>query len=102
MSGPMVGEILEFAPADASPLEMLILVALAESARPGDRIARYDSSAEAIARRVRSTPGSVRNALARLRKRGLVEAVNDRAGRGRAQQYRLPIMHEGTRNTRWT
>lgn len=101
MSGRIVGEVLKFAPEDLTQLELLVLVALAEEARDKDRTALYNTRAEDIATRVRSTPSSVRNALGRLRQRGLLVPLHERAYRGLAQQYKLPVMTQATRRAVW-
>lgn len=90
MSGRIVGEILDNAPQDLTQLELLVLVAIGEEAREKDRTARYNTSAEAIAHRVRSTPATVRNVLGRLRHRALIIPVHEKVYRGLAQQYVLP------------
>lgn len=101
MSGRLVKEVLENAPDDLTPLELLVLVSIAESSRDGDRSTRGGSgSADTIAYRVRSTPGSVRNALSRLVRRALIKPLNQRAHTGQAQQYRLTELHEWHRETR--
>lgn len=101
MSGRLVKEVLENAPEDLTPLELLVLVSIAESARDGDRSTRGGAgAADTIAYRVRSTPGSVRNAVSRLTRRALIKPLNDRAHTGQAQQYRLTELHEWHRETR--
>lgn len=89
MSGKLVGEVLDHAPADLRGLDLLVLVALAEAAHDKDRTAYKDSSADAIAYRVRSTPSSVRNALGRLRQRALIRPVHATVGPGKAQNWIL-------------
>lgn len=90
MSGKLVREVLENAPADLTKQELLVLVSIAESAFEKDRVARQQSSADAIAIRIRSTPSSVRNTLTALRARALIVPMIEHAGRGRAQQWYLP------------
>jgi hypothetical protein len=87
VSGRIVGEVLEHAPDDLRQLDLLVLVSLAESAHDKDRTARSESSAEAIAYRVRSTPSSVRNALGRLRQRSLIRPVHAVVGPGKSQNW---------------
>lgn len=100
MSGRLVKEVLEDAPASLTPLELLVLVSIAECARDGDRTTRGGSgSAEVIAHRVRTSPGSVRNVLSRLVQRGLIKPLHERAHRGMAQQYRLEELFPWHRNT---
>ena len=89
MSGRLVGEILDHAPVDLTLLERFVLVALAESARDNDRIARFEASCEAIADRLQVNPGSVRNALASLRRRALIVPLHEKPRRGLSQEYRL-------------
>ena len=79
--------MLNHAPGDLKPLELLVLVALAESAHDTDRTAIKDSSADAIAYRVRSTPGSVRNVLVKLRMRGLIRPVHSKVHKGQTQNW---------------
>lgn len=102
MSGRIVGEVLDNAPVDLTQLELLVLVAIAEEARDRDRTALYNTSAEKIAERVRSTPSSVRNALGRLRQRCLLIPLHEKVHRGLAQQYKLPVMTKATRRAVWT
>lgn len=98
MSGRIVGEILDNAPEDLTQLELLVLVSIGEEAREKDRTALYNTSAEAIAHRVRSTPSTVRNVLGRLRSRALIIPVHDKVYRGLAQQYVIPKLGEHHRN----
>ena len=101
MSDRIVKEVLEWAPVDLKPLELLVLVSLAEEAREGDRLARFNTSADKLADRVRSTPASVRNTLGRLRQRGLIVPVHEKAHRGLAQQYTITKMNGHTRRATW-
>lgn len=87
MSGRIVGEVLDHAPDDLRPLDMLVLIALAEDAFDTDRTARRRSSSEELAYRARSTPGSVRQALKRLRDRGLIRPVHAKVGPGKQQNW---------------
>ena len=89
MSGRIVGEVLDHAPGDLRPGDLLVLIALAEDAHDKDRTARGKASADAIAYRVRSTPSSVRNALQRLKQRSLIRPVHDRVHRGQAQHWTI-------------
>lgn len=79
--------MFDHAPGDLKPLELLVLVALAEAAHDKDRTAIKNSSADALAYRVRSTPGSVRNVLVALKMRGLIRPVHKRIGRGQSQNW---------------
>ena len=101
MSGRLVGEVLDHAPIDLTPLELLVLVALAETARDTTRTATYGANADTLADRCRSTPGSIRNALLRLRHRGLIVALHDKPRKGLAQEYRIPKMTAETRTAVW-
>lgn len=85
MSGRIVGEVLENAPQDLRPAELLVLVSIAEDARDRDRLAKY-SDVSSIVRRTRVAPGTVRNALAELTRRGLVIAQRSNVHRGGAHQ----------------
>jgi DNA-binding MarR family transcriptional regulator len=85
----MVGEVLDHAPNDLRPLELLVLIALAEAAHDTDRTAIKNSSADAIAYRIRSTPGSVRNALVRLKSRGLIRPKHSKIHTGQSQNWTL-------------
>lgn len=99
MSGRIVGEVLENAPETLTPLELLVLVSLAESAREADRTVRGGAgSAAVVAHRVRAHESSVRRTLARLVALGLVKPVHQRAHRGQAQLYRITELHEWHRN----
>lgn len=97
MSGRLVGEVLSCAPDDLTHLELLVLVALAETAPDRTRVATYGTTLPVLADRVRSTPESVKTTLFKLRRRGLIVGIHDKPRRGLAQEYRLPPMHEGTR-----
>jgi len=100
MSGRLVREVLEHAPHTLTRLELLVLVSLAESANERTRITYGSQSASSvIAHRVRSTSGSVRNALSALQQRALIKPVHARARPGRAQQYALIELHEYHRDT---
>lgn len=87
MSGRIVGEVLDHAPDDLRRLDFDVLIALAEDAFDSDRTARKRCSSDELAYRVRSTPGSVRNALTRLQKRGLIRPVHKVVGPGRQQNW---------------
>jgi hypothetical protein len=101
VSGRLVKMVLENAPEDLTQLELLVLVSIAESSRDGDRSTRGGAgSADTIAFRVRSTPGSVRNVLSRLTARALIKPLNTHTIRGRAQRYELAELHEWHRETR--
>lgn len=88
VSGRLVEEVLDYAPDDLPKLDLLVLVALAAEARDTDRTAKgKHTGAEAIARRVRSTPSSVSNALGRLRQRALIRPVHAKVHRGQQQNW---------------
>lgn len=87
MSGRIVGEVLDYAPDDLPRLDFDVLIALAEDAFEKDRTARRRCSDTEIAHRVRSTPSSVRNALSRLKARGLIRPVFGRVYRGQQQNW---------------
>lgn len=93
MSGRLVGEVLKHAPADLTPAQMLVLVALAEQARERDRTARY-AKVSLLAEYTRLKPGTVRNALSELTSRALIQRVHDRAHLGKIQQYRIAELAE--------
>lgn len=102
MSGQIVNEVLEHAPEDLTPAQMLVLLSLAEDAREkgaNARQARYHSSVEHLTRRTRLKAGTVRNALAELVSRGLIVPLNGRARPGIVQHYRLPELLEHHRTT---
>lgn len=101
MSGRLVGEVLQYAPIDLRMLDRFVLVALAESANDKDRIARHNSSGDAIATRICSTPSSVRNALGRLRQRGLIVPQLDRTKPGQSQEWRLVQLDQTHRVSTW-
>jgi hypothetical protein len=103
VSGRIVGEVLNHAPTDLRPTDLLVLISLAESAHDKDRTARNESSCEAIAYRVRSTPGNVRQCLLRLKRRGLIRPVHDIVGRGRAQDWTITQLSDYHREgATWT
>lgn len=87
MSGRIVGEVLDHAPDDLRPLDFRVLIALAEDAFDSDRTARKRCSADELAYRARSTPGSVRQALMRLSERALIRPVHTRVGPGKQQNW---------------
>lgn len=101
MSGRMVAEVLDNAPEDLTQLELVVLVALAETARESDRTARYNASADALADRARSTPSSVRNVLGRLKERGLIIPVHAKPRKGKSQEWTIPKMTPATRRAVW-
>lgn len=104
MSGRIVGEILEHAPADLTPGQLLTLVALAEAAHDRDRVARNNSGTVDLSRRTRITPGGIRNILGQLAKRGLIRPLlptRDILG-GRCQQYEITRLDRHHRAARWT
>lgn len=99
MSGRIVGEALDNAPESLSPCEHKVLIALAEDARDNDRRASY-SDVESLARRSRYKPGSVRNALSELARRGLIIPQIDRVYRGgKHQEYILARLYPHHRAT---
>lgn len=101
MSGRIVGEVLAHAPVDLRMLDRFVLVALAESAPEKDRIARHNSSADKIADRIQSTAPSVRNALARLKERGLIIPQLTKIHRGHAQQWYIVKLTDEHRRATW-
>ncbi len=101
MSGRIVGEVLHHAPDDLPSLDFKVLICLAEDAHDKDRIAANECSAEVLAYKARSTPASVRQALKRLKDRGLIRPVHSRVFTGKQQNWivsRLSSYHrEGAR-----
>lgn len=91
MSGRIVSEVVRFAPIDLTHLEVLVLVCLAEGARE-DRICRHGASTTVLADKARTTPGTVRNVLARLRDRGLIVPLHEKPRKGLAQEYRIATL----------
>lgn len=87
MSGRIVGEVLDHAPDDLRPLDFRVLICLAEDAFDSDRTARRRCSADELAYRARSTPGSVRHALKRLADRALIRPVHAKVGPGKQQNW---------------
>ena len=103
MSVALVKEVFNHAPAELTPLERLVLLAIAEKAQDGDREdveARVSyPSMEVLTHWTGKSPGAVRAALRRLEGRGYkvrVPCGTDHAGRpvyaypGRATRYRVP------------
>lgn len=101
MSYRIVSEVFANAPVDLALLERVVLLSLAESANQSDRVARHNSSAEKIADRIGSTPPSVRNALSRLKQRGLIVPQIEKCRKGQAQQWLIPQLTEATRRAVW-
>lgn len=97
MSGRIVGEVLDHAPDDLTDAELLVLLAIAEDARDRDRLARY-SDLETLVTRARKRPGTVKNALSELARRGLIKP-GSQAHRGRHQEYRITELHAHHRVT---
>lgn len=97
MSGKLVNEVLEHAPIDLTPAQMLVLVSLAEDARDSTRTAMYDTAVTDICRRTRCTPGTVRNALSELSRRGLIKPLH-KARIGIVQQYHIGPLDEHQRH----
>lgn len=94
----MADEVLDHAPNDLTPAELVVLLALALSARDKDRIARYQVDVATLANRTRRPPGSVRNALSNLTQRGLIcPLLTARAGR--SQQYEIAKLQHHHRYT---
>jgi hypothetical protein len=95
--------VFRHAPDDLPKLDFLVLLALAEDAHDKDRTAANECSAENLAYKVRSTSGSVRQALMRLKNRGLIRPVHSRVGPGKQQNWtvtKLSSYHrEGGRTT---
>lgn len=97
MSGRIVGEVLDNSPEDLTMSELLVLISIGEDARDRDRLARY-SDLESLVRRTRLKPGTVRNALSSLVRRGLIVPTKERVQRGRDhQEYRVPDLGHGHR-----
>lgn len=93
MSGRLVGEVLDYAPTDLTPLQRLVLVCIAEDARERDRTARYTTSLTDLEKRTCAARGSVKNALGELTRRGLIKPLH-RAQIGTVQHYRLTELYE--------
>lgn len=98
MSGRLVGEVLDHAPQDLTPADMLVLVALADDARDKDRIARFKSSTEALAYRTRLSPGTIRNTISKLVQRGLIRPLLTNVHRGgKHQEYEIAKLSQSHR-----
>lgn len=93
MSGKLVSEVLENAPADLTSAQMLVLVSLAEDARDNTRTATFETSLTDLCRRTRCTSGTVRNALSELSRRGLIKPQH-KAHKGLVQHYYLAPLSE--------
>lgn len=99
MSGRLVGEVFACAPADLTPAERLVLLALGCLARDHDRTARKGSDAAHLADMTCLGVGTVRNALSSLAGRALIQPMH-KARRGLAQDYRLTplgVHHRATK-----
>lgn len=100
MSGRIVGEVLDNAPDDLTPAEFLTLIAIGEDARDRDRRAPF-SDVESLTRRTRLKPGTVRNSLSSLARRGLIVPLKDRVHRGgHHQEYEVIKLRPEHRNAR--
>jgi hypothetical protein len=97
MSGRIVGEVLDHAPEDLRGAEFLTLLAIAEDASDKDRRARF-SDLENLTRRTRQSPGTIRNALSTLARRGLIIPIH-RARPGTHQEYLVAELYEHHRHT---
>lgn len=93
MSGRIVGEVLDHAPEDLTESERWVLVAIAEAARDKDRIARYETDVETLARRTQRSPGTVRNCLSSLTSKGLIKPLLA-AHRGKVQHYQVAKLEQ--------
>lgn len=100
MSGRIVGEVFDNAPADLRPAERLVFLALAEDARDDDRLAKY-SDVSTLVRRTCLAPGTVRNALAELARRCLIKPTTGRAHIGRHQVWHLTHLEPHHRETHY-
>lgn len=90
MSGRIVGEVAENAPEDLTTAEFLVLLILAEDAHDKTRHAAY-SDVATLVRKTRLRPGTIRNALAELTRRGLIRPTRQRVARGgHHQEYDVP------------
>ena len=89
MSGRIVGEVMHHAPEDLPRLDFTVLLCLAEDAHDKDRTARNECSDAVLAYKARSTPGSVRQAIKRLKDRALIRPVFAKVHRGQQQNYVL-------------
>ncbi len=92
-----MGEVLDCAPEDLSTAELLVLIAIAEDARDRTRLSNY-SDAVTLQSRTRLAPGTIRNALSKLVRRGLVEPTAGRARIGKHQEYRVADLEPRHRN----
>lgn len=89
----MVGEVLDYAPESLSESERWVLVAVAEAARDKDRVARYETDVETLARRTQRSPGTVRNSLSSLTAKGLIKPLLA-ARRGLVQHYQVAKLEQ--------
>lgn len=96
MSGKLVRQALDYLPEDLTHVQVLVYITLAESARDKAangipaRLARFHVTVDEIAHKVRAKPGTVKNALGALARRGLIVRQIDHAHEGTAQNYELP------------
>ncbi|MFJ4785081.1 hypothetical protein [Streptomyces sp. NPDC088794] len=102
-----VVEVLKFAPADLTPAERMVLVAIGENIRDEDptRETWADFNASILAQRAGlAGSGSLKSALQRLAKRGLevrIPIAHGKDGRalyavpGKQCRYRFPILAKG-------
>lgn len=98
MSGRIVGDVLNHAPDDLTTAELLVLVAIGEDARERDRVAKF-SDLESLVRRTRLKPGTIRNALSVLARRGLIVPLKAHVRRGgHHQEYQVAKLDNDHRN----
>lgn len=102
----LIVEVLDHAPAELTPQERLLLLALAESARDDTRVCW--PGMETLTRRMGLSDRRVRATLAQLARRGYevrIPAGTDKNGNptythtGRATTYRLPRLRERRTDT---
>lgn len=99
MSGKLVEEVLEYAPADLRPAELMVYLVLAENAR--DKTRRASIVDLDIARKARVSLSSVYKAQTVLRARGLIRSVHptgERRRNGWTQAYILTTLAPHHRN----
>jgi DNA-binding PadR family transcriptional regulator len=98
VSGRIASQVYEYAPEDLTQAELTVLACLSLDAREADRMARY-SDLESLVHLTRLRPGTIRNALSELTKRGLITPKLEHVHRGGKHQiYHVTKLQAHHRN----
>lgn len=91
MSIRLIREVFQYAPADLTANERLVLLALAEDARD-DRIARYSSREQLLTFTGIKDVSTLKRVVRSLEAAGLISRLGT-AHKGRIQQYKVHELH---------